>query len=258
MKKAILTVSFGTSHLDTLDKTIGAIEKELKKEFPDRRFYRAFTSGMIIRKLREAMQMEIKNVSQSMEQMKQDGIEDVLIQPTHMINGFEYEKMMEQIRLYEKEFPVLTVGKPLLSSTEDYEEAAEIIAEDAKMEEDETLVLMGHGTEHHTNAAYPALDYTFWSRGYQNVVVGTVEGFPEIGTVIQRLEERNAGKLVLMPCMIVAGDHAKNDMAGEEEDSWKSVLEKKGYQVRIRLRGLGEIPGIQKMFVRHAKEAQEK
>mgnify|MGYP000718389441 FL=1 len=140
---------------------------------------------------------------------------------------------------------------------EDYEEAVRQIMEEAGLEQEETLVLMGHGTEHHTNAAYPALDYTFWAKGYPNVVVGTVEGFPEMDEVLKKLKERKAKKILLMPFMIVAGDHAKNDMAGEEADSWKSILEQAGYEVRPVLKGLGEIPGIRKMFVRHAREAKE-
>ena len=257
MKKAILAVSFGTSHLDTMEKTIGAIEKELSGAFPDRALYRAFTSGMIIRKLKLDLHLEIDSVEEAVKRMREDGIEDVLIQPTHIIHGFEYEKMMEQIEPYRTGFQTVRIGEPLLATMEDYEEAVRQIMEEAGLEQEETLVLMGHGTEHHTNAAYPALDYTFWAKGYPNVVVGTVEGFPEMDEVLKKLKERKAKKILLMPFMIVAGDHAKNDMAGEEADSWKSILEQAGYEVRPVLKGLGEIPGIRKMFVRHAREAKE-
>lgn len=257
MKKAILVVSFGTSHLDTLDKTIGAIEKKLKEGFPDRELYRAFTSGMIIRKLETEYGIQVCDVAEAMEKMYQDGIKDVLVQPTHIIHGFEYEKMTEQIRIRAGCFQEIRIGTPLLGSMDDYEEAVRLIMEDSGLREEETLVLMGHGTDHHTNAAYPALDYTFWAKGYKNVVVGTVEGFPEMDEVIKKLKEQKAKKILLMPFMIVAGDHAKNDMAGEEADSWKSMLAKEGYEVRPVLKGLGEIEGICRMFVRHAKEAKE-
>lgn len=257
MKKAILVVSFGTSHLDTLEKTIAAIEQDLADAFQDRELYRAFTSGMIIRKLKTEYQMEIRDVAQAMEQMKKDGIRDVLVQPTHIIHGFEYEKMIEQLQPYRDQFEQIRIGTPLLADMADYQGAVKRIMEDAGLQKDETLVLMGHGTEHHTNAAYPALDYTFWAKGYTNVVVGTVEGFPEMDEVMKKLKEQKAEKILLMPFMIVAGDHAKNDMAGEEEDSWKSILEREGYEVRTALKGLGEIPGIRAMFVRHAREAKE-
>lgn len=257
MKKAILVVSFGTSHLDTMEKTIGAIEKKLEEGFPDREFYRAFTSGMIIRKLKTEYGMQVCDVAEAMDKMYRDGIKDVLIQPTHIIHGFEYEKMTEQIRSRADCFQEIRIGTPLLGSMDDYEEAVGLIMEDSGLRDEETLVLMGHGTDHHTNAAYPALDYTFWAKGYKNVVVGTVEGFPEMDEVIKKLKEQKAKKILLMPFMIVAGDHAKNDMAGEEADSWKSVLSKEGYEVRPVLKGLGEIDGIRRMFVRHAKEAKE-
>lgn len=257
MKKAVLTVSFGTSHLDTMEKTIGAVEKALAEAFPDRTLYRAFTSGMILKKLKSEFQMEICNVEEAMEKMARDGIEDLLIQPTHIIHGFEYEKMTEQIEPYRERFETIRIGAPLLATMEDYEEAVHLIMEDAGLKEEETLVLMGHGTEHHTNAAYPALDYTFWAKGYRNVVVGTVEGFPEMEEVLKKLKEQQAEKILLMPFMIVAGDHAKNDMAGEDADSWKSILTREGYEVRTVLKGLGEIPGIRQMFVRHAREAKE-
>lgn len=258
MKKAILAVSFGTSHLDTLDRTIGAVERELSESFPERKLYRAFTSGMIIRKLKTTLNMEIMNVAEAADQMLLDGVTDVLVQPTHIINGIEYEKMAEQLLPYKEKFQRLEIGAPLLSAVGDYHEAVQVIMEECGLMEEETLVLMGHGTEHHTNAVYPALDYAFWANGFPNVVVGTVEGFPEIDEVLKKLKERNAGKLLLMPFMIVAGDHAKNDMAGEEEDSWKSILEKEGYQVRVCLKGLGEMEGIRGMFSRHLKEAEGK
>lgn len=257
MKKAILAVSFGTRHLDTMEKTIGKIERDLAEGFPDRELYRAFTSGMIIRKLKNEYGIPVCDVYEAMEQMYQDGIEDVLVQPTHIIHGFEYEKMVEQLKDQADHFREIRIGTPLLGTMEDYEEAVRLIMDDSGLGEDETLVLMGHGTEHHTNAAYPALDYTFWAKGYKNVVVGTVEGFPEMDEVIKKLKEQEAKKILLMPFMIVAGDHAKNDMAGEEEDSWKSILLKEGYEVRPVLKGLGEIDGIRRMFVRHAKEAKE-
>ena len=255
MKKAILTVSFGTSHLDTLEKTIGAIERELAEAFPDRTLYRAFTSGMVIEKLKLDHKLVIFRVEEAMEQMYRDGVREVLVQPTHIIHGLEYEKMRSQLAPYQERFSQVRIGAPLLEATKDYEEAAGLIIEDVRPGDGESLVLMGHGTEHHTNAAYPALDYTFWAKGYKNVIVGTVEGFPEMDEVLKKLKEQQTKRVLLMPFMVVAGDHARNDMAGE--DAWKSILTARGYEVRPVIKGLGEIPGIRQMFVRHAREAKE-
>lgn len=209
MKKAILTVSFGTSHLDTLEKTIGAIERELAEAFSDRTLYRAFTSGMVIEKLKLDHKLVIFRVEEAMEQMYRDGVREVLVQPTHIIHGLEYEKMRSQLAPYQERFSQVRIGAPLLEATKDYEEAAGLIIEDVRPGDGESLVLMGHGTEHHTNAAYPALDYTFWAKGYKNVIVGTVEGFPEMDEVLKKLKEQQTKRVLLMPFMVVAGDCQK-------------------------------------------------
>ena len=140
-------------------------------------------------------------------------------------------------------------------SKEDYKKAIHAVMEKTVIGEDEMLVLMGHGTDHHANSAYPTLEYTFHSLGYQQVLVGTVESFPDLRNVMAKLEISGRKKVVLMPFMFVAGDHAKNDMAGEE-DSWKSELEEKGYEVRVILKGLGEFEGIRKIFAEHIEEAE--
>ncbi len=252
-KKAILVVSFGTSHLDTLEKTIQVIEEQIQGMFPEYKVYRAFTSQMILNKLRNEMGIHYFNVSEAMEQIAEDGVETVIVQPTHIIPGSENEKMQRDLERYKDKFKKLCVGKPMLSCTEDYKKAIHAIVDDIHMEEDERLILMGHGSEHHANAAYPALEYTFHSLGYHHVYVGTVEGFPELKDVMNKLESDGAKKAVLIPFMFVAGDHAKNDMAGEE-DSWKTELEEAGYEVRSIIKGLGEMQGIRKIFLEHLEE----
>lgn len=247
-------MSFGTSHLDTMDKTIGAIERQIQSAFPGYAVYRAFTSQMIIRKLKKTKGLSIGTVSETMEQMKRDGIESVFVQPTHIINGIEYDKMAEAVHLKESIFKKVRVGKPLLSSAEDYKTAIHAVMEQVTLQEDEALVLMGHGTQHHANAAYPTLEYTFHILGYHHVLVGTVEGFPDLQNVVDKLEIADVSKVTLMPFMVVAGDHAKNDMAGED-DSWKRELEDAGYEVQAVVKGLGEMEGIRTRFVKHLEEA---
>ncbi len=253
-RKAILVVSFGTSHLDTMAKTIGAIEAQIQSVYAGYQLYRAFTSGIIIKKLQRVEGMYIRNVSEAMEQMIQEGIEQVIVQPTHILNGIEHDKMMCELMKFSERFKTIRVGKPLLSSVADYKMSIHSLMGQVEVEKDQALVLMGHGTDHHANAAYPTLEYTFHALGYSNVLVGTVEGYPDLRNVMAKLEVMDVKRVLLMPFMIVAGDHAKNDMAGEE-DSWKSKLLEAGYDVTAILKGLGEIEGIRNMFVEHIKEA---
>lgn len=254
MKKGILVVSFGTSHLDTMEKTIEVIEKEIKERFTDCNVYRAFTSGMIIRKLKRTEGISVDTVPEALSRMASDGIEEVIIQPTHIINGIENDRMMEDLMEHMSLFKRIRVGKPLLSSVEDYKKAIHAVMAETELDDGEMLVLMGHGTDHHANSAYPTLEYTFHALGYSQVLVGTVESFPELKNVMAKLKIAEKKKVALMPFMLVAGDHAKNDMAGEE-DSWKSQLEEEGYEVRVIMKGLGEFRGIRQIFVEHIEEA---
>lgn len=254
-KKGILVVSFGTSYEETRKKTIGAIEESIQEAFPDYRVYRAFTSGIIKRKL-EKEGVRIFDVGEALEQMIKDGVtEELLVQPTHIINGAEYDKMHEEIEPFTDCFEKIQFGRPLLTDHEDYRELATIIREAFPVNEDEVLVLMGHGSDHHANAAYPAFEYVLKEMEYENILVGTVEGYPSLNEVKKQLAKLPVKKLCLAPMMIVAGDHANNDMIGEE-DSWKCELEDAGYEVRYYLTGLGELEGVQKMFIQHAKEME--
>lgn len=255
-KKAILVVSFGTSHLDTLEKTIQVFEYEVREEFPECKVYRAFTSGMILRKLERTEQLKIDTVEEALKRIASDGYEEVIVQPTHIINGIENDRMMEVLMEHMGLFRKISVGKPLLTSVEDYKKSIHAVMAETPLAEDEVLVLMGHGTDHHANSAYPTLEYTFHALGYNQVLVGTVESFPELKNVIEKLEISGRRKVVLMPFMLVAGDHAKNDMAGDE-DSWKSELESLGYEVRVILKGLGEFEGIRKILIEHIENVEE-
>ena len=254
MKKGILVVSFGTSHLDTMGKTIEVIEKEMEERFQECNVYRAFTSGMIIRKLKRTEGISVDTVPEALSRMASDGIEEVIIQPTHIINGIENDRMMEDLMEHMSLFKRIRVGKPLLSSVEDYKKAIHAVMAETELDDGEMLVLMGHGTDHHANSAYPTLEYTFHALGYSQVLVGTVESFPELKNVMAKLKIAGEKKVALMPFMLVAGDHAKNDMAGEE-DSWKSQLEEEGYEVRAIMKGLGEFRGIRQIFMEHIEEA---
>lgn len=258
-KKAILAVSFGTSHPDTLEKTIAAIEADLAAVFPDRMLYRAFTSGMIIRAIQKRGDAAIDDVPAAMERMLADGVTDVIVQPTHILNGEEYEKLMAQEAPFADRFARIAYGKPLLTSIGDYIETVDVLQNWLPEKREDTAILfMGHGAEHYANAAYAMLEYALHDAEREDIVMGTVEGYPDFDAAVRRITRNpHIKKVMLYPFMIVAGDHAKNDMAGDEPDSWRSMLEAKGYQVKCNLVGLGEIDGIRKIFTAHAVAAQE-
>jgi sirohydrochlorin cobaltochelatase len=256
-KKALLVVSFGTSHRDTLEKTIAAIENTLAAALPDYTLRRAFTSGMIMRKLAQRDNLHIDDVPTALARLEKEGYTHVLLQPTHVICGEEYDKLVELARPFKARLQ-LAIGTPLLTEVADFKETAQALMEELTPPgEDEAIVLMGHGTTHNANAAYCQLEYVLHDLGWTRIFAGTVEGYPELPEVIRRLREQPKIKNVrLYPLMVVAGDHAKNDMAGPEEDSWKSILEAEGYTVQCTLRGLGEYAKIRELFARHARRAE--
>jgi sirohydrochlorin cobaltochelatase len=256
-KKAILVVSFGTSHRETMNKTIVQIEADIKKAYPGRMVYRAFTSNMIINILRDRDGLNIMSVKEAMLQMFKDGMNEVIVQPTHILNGIENEAMAEEVHKYRELFQSVKVGSPLLTATVDFKKVIKgLIKEFPELQEEEALVYMGHGTTHFSNTSYTALEYMLRDSGYEDVYVATVEAYPALDNVIKNLEKKKYKRIKLFPFMIVSGDHALNDMAGEEEDSWKSVLEKEGYEVSCSLKGLGEYQCIRDIFIEHIAQAR--
>ncbi|MBR3770663.1 MAG: sirohydrochlorin cobaltochelatase [Clostridium sp.] len=255
-KKGILIVSFGTSYEDTRRKTIGAIEESIQKAFPDYKVYRAFTSKIIKRNL-EKKGVLVFNVQEAIEQIMKDGdTKELIVQPTFITNGIEYDMLHDDINPYYESFEKIYFGHPLLTGQEDYKELATIMKEAFPIEEDEVLVLMGHGSDHHANAAYPAFEDVLEEMGYDRILVGTLEGYPSLNEVKKQLAKLQVKKLCLAPMMIVAGNHANHDMIGGE-GSWKWELEKAGYEVRYYMNGLGELEGVQQMFIRHVRETEE-
>ena len=256
-RKAILVVSFGTSFPDTCKKTIDVIEQRIGEHFSDYKIYRAWTSKMIMAKLLERDNIRINNVTEAMEQMITDGITEVIVQPTHVINGIENDLMKEDALAYREHFDTIRFGAPLLTSEEDNDAVVNAVAHEfSHLSDDVMLVLMGHGTTHYANAIYAALDYRFKDMGHENIFLGTVEAYPSLEPILKAARTRQPKGIVLAPFMIVAGDHATNDMAGEEEDSWKNQFEAAGYPVECHLKGLGEYPGIRKIFLKHIEESK--
>lgn len=254
----ILVVSFGTSYNDSRDITIGAIEKSIEEAFPEYPVRRAFTAQIIIDKLAERDGLEIDNVTQALDRAVADGFKTLIVQPTHLMNGLEYTDLVNELKEYEGDFDKIALGEPLLSSDADYEAVIQAITEDTKSYDDgETaIVYMGHGTEAESNQIYAAMQDKLTAAGYTNYYVGTVEAEPTLDDVVKALKEAGTYKKVVMqPLMVVAGDHANNDMAGDEEDSWKTTLEAEGFEVESRLTGLGELSGIRDVYIQHTQAA---
>lgn len=252
---ALLAVSFGTSYKETREKTIDVIERDLQEAFPNADLKRAFTSGMILKRIRERDGLFINNVDEAMKEITAEGYKKLLVQPTHILNGDEFEKMLGMIMPYVDKLEKISIGRPLLTTSDDYEKTVEaVMSEMGDLKDNEALVLMGHGTGHYADAAYAALDYRFKAMGYKNVFVGTVEGYPELEDIVPMIKDFAPDKVKLLPFMIVAGDHATNDMAGDDEDSWKNILQGEGFEVECILKGIGEFEKVRKMYVEHLRD----
>ncbi len=258
--KAILVVSFGTSYNDSRELTIGGIENAIAEAFPEYEVRRAFTSQIIIDKLKERDGLEIDNVEEALDRAVADGIKELVVQPTHLMSGFEYTDLADTLKDYEDKFDSVVLSEPLLTSDEDFNAVIAAITDKlASYDDGQTAIcFMGHGTEADSNSVYAKMQEMITAAGYENFYIGTVEATPSLDDVIAELKA-NGGytKVVLEPLMVVAGDHANNDMAGDEEDSWKSILEGEGYEVECILEGLGQVPAIQEIYVEHTKAALE-
>ena len=252
-KPVILVVSFGTSYNDNRELSIGGIESAIANAFPDYEVRRAFTADTIINILKDRDNIVIDNVKEAMERLVADGVKEVIIQPTHVMAGYEYDDIVKEVNKYADKFDTFKIGKNLLESDADYEQLVKVLAEETKeyIADNAAVAFMGHGTEHTSNATYEKLQAAFNAAGYGNYFIGTVEAEPTVDDVIEGLSAGGYGKVTLLPLMIVAGDHANNDMAGDEEDSWKSVISAAGFDVECVIKGMGQYAGVQQMIVDH-------
>ena len=257
MKKGVLIVSFGTSYREAEAQNINPVEQAISAALPGYEMRRAYGSRRIIKKLKERDGICIDTVSEALETLAVAGCKELIVQPTYVIHGYEYDELVEILREYLNQFESVRLGHPLLHQQSDYKELICGLNEvfDFRSSSD-AFVFMGHGTGHFANACYPALEHQIQAQGFTNVWIGTVEGYPEITDVKEKLKQLSCQKAVLAPLMLVAGDHARNDMAGEEKDSWGSLLRARGYEVQCHIIGLGELEGIQNMFVQHVREAK--
>ncbi len=257
MKQAILVVSFGSSYPETVENCITATENKIAASFPDWDVHRSFTSYRIIEKIKKRDQVHVLKPHEALDQLADQGYEKVLVQPLHIMPGYEYEKIERAVVEAKQNHGDMDIhlGDPLIYANEDYPEVIEVLRNEVIMDDEHhAWVLMGHGTEHFANAIYSCLQ-VHMDEQFLPFHVGTVEGYPELDQVILRLNQNAVHHVTLLPFMLVAGDHAKNDMASDEEDSWKSVLTKAGFQVDCVLKGLGELDGFQEIYVNRVKRA---
>ena len=255
MKKAVVCVSFGTS-VPAGRENITAVENVLRQLIQDRVFISAFTSPTIRRILWERGE-NVYSVAEALEELWSQGVTEVLVQPTHILRGHEYDKLKREAEPWREKFEALHIGRPLLTDTDDLQTLAAGLSAAYPARAGETLVLFGHGTDHAANLVYPALQTAFHLAGRPDVLVGTVEGWPAFEDVLAQLKAQNGKNVHLVPLMLVAGDHALNDMAGEDPESWKSRLEAEGFAVRTTLRGLGLLPAVQNMYCAHLEDLRK-
>ena len=277
----LLVVSFGTSFNDSRTADIGGIEKALQTAYPDWSVRRAFTAQIIINHVQARDDEKIDNMDQALLRAVDNGVKNLVVQPTHLMHGAEYDELTEAVESYKDKFESVTIAEPLLGEVGDSDDAVNddkkavaeaITAEAVKTagydslevaEADGTaFVFMGHGTSHTAKISYSQMQSQMNDLGYDNVFIGTVEGKPEdtaCEAVIEKIKEAGYKKVVLRPLMVVAGDHANNDMAGDDEDSWKSQFEASGAfdKIDTQIAGLGEIAAIQDLYVAHTKAAMD-
>mgnify|MGYP003188413309 CR=1 FL=1 len=226
--KAILVVSFGTSYEASRKATIEKIEQDIRNAFQDHRIYRAWTSKFIISILKKRDNYTVPTVKEALEQMITDGIREVVVQPTHILDGIENNIMKEEVLSYKKYFDKIAFGTPLLADLKDESQAINAVTtEFSDLKETEALVFMGHGTTHQVNTVYAGLDQKFKESAHANVFIGTVEADPTIHNLVKEVTSFQPSKIYVTPFMIVAGDHAHNDMAGSSKD-WVNILEYAG------------------------------
>lgn len=243
-KAAILMVHFGTTHSDTRALTIDALNERVKKQFPDVEVREAYTSRIIIKRLSDRGIVKL-NPLEALQELHKEGYTHILIQGSTIIQGVEMESLIRNVDEVKGLFKDIRIGNPLLYDPHDYELVINVITADA--DKNKAYVLVGHGTYDPTTAQYAMLDYMLKAKGFNNFIVGTIEGYPEYDDMLNQLKKSGLKDVILVPFMFVAGEHAKNDITID----WKEMLEKEGYNVSVKMEGLGQNKGIQDIIVSH-------
>lgn len=248
-KGAVLMVHFGTTYDDTRALTIDAINRKAGATFgPGIPVREAYTSRTIIRKLKERGTLKL-NPLQALQALKKEGYTHILVQSTNIIDGVEMESLRRDVESIAGEFKDIRVGAPLLYSVDDYEKVARILTSGEVAARPGAKILVGHGTYTPSTATYAMMDYLLKSKGHMEYMVGTIEGYPAFDDMLAQLQASGLKEATLIPFMFVAGDHANNDIAVD----WKEQLEQLGFRVQVMMKGLGQYPEIQDLFISHAR-----
>ncbi|MCH4164727.1 MAG: sirohydrochlorin cobaltochelatase [Lentilactobacillus diolivorans] len=249
---AVLVVSFGTTYPQTRQKTIEATENAFRTAFPNTKVFRAFTSNVVISRIKAHEGLQIDTPEEALDRIKDEGFDTVYVQSLHMIPGIEYHRLLQQVAKVRDRFSKVVVGKPMLVSYTDYVKVINFLrGVGGTLADNEAVLFMGHGTSDRAFTAYACLDHMLM--GSQHYL-GAVESYPDIQFEINRLKKDGITRVRLQPFMLVAGNHAHQDMASDKPTSWKRLLEASGIQVDAQLKGMGEYPFIQQQFIEHLKK----
>lgn len=245
-KAAILMVHFGTTHDDTRSLTIDVLNDRVKQTYPNLEMREAYTSRIVIKRLADRGIIK-QDPLEVLQQLQSEGYTHILIQSSTIIDGKEMESLEKNVAELKDQFKDIRIGNPLLFEPHDYEAVIAAVTKGA--DKNLAYVLVGHGTYDSTTAQYAMLDYMLKAKGHLNFFVGTIEGYPEYEDMLAQLQQSGLKEVVLVPFMFVAGEHAKNDIEGD----WKEALEESGYNVEVKMQGLGEIKAIQDIYIDHLK-----
>lgn len=255
---AILVVSFGTSFNESRRLAIGAIEDSIAMAFPKYDVRRALAGQRVIDRIKERDGLEIDNIKEALERAAEDGITRLVVQPTYLLDGYEYANLQDTLKMYGNDFQEMALGKPLLSDETDFAAVIKAVTGKTALYDDgrTAICFIGHGTQAESNSVYVKMQKQMASQGFDNYYIGTLKAEPSLSDVVAALEEKSVyRKVVLAPLMVSAGGHACYDMAGNKKESWKIALEKEGYEVICILEGLGQNADIRDIYVEHVCRA---
>lgn len=256
-KRVILIVSVGTGHIEARKKNVDSIEAAISNIWDSLPLKRAFTSKTAIDKLKKINESDLYSFDESMSEIIREGHDEVIIQPTHMINGIEFKRIILSALNYKEKFKKILIGRPLLTSRIDYIEVIEALDKEYSLKSEIPAIFMGHGSILNNNASYQYLNHLFKEKGFEDVYVETLNGNSGFYIVADNLAKKNHYNIKLLPLMIATGKHVLEDIAGDNKKSQKSVLEGMGFKVEFSVKGLGEINGIQNIFISHVKSAMD-
>lgn len=256
-KIGIILVSYGSASKAGREKSLNRFEEMVRETFQGYWIRSAFTSNYMIEKVREREEIDILSFQEAMKCAKEDGVENLIVQQVHLLNGYIGSKEIDELEKYKDQFNKIEVGKPLLASEKDIEKVASIIVEDGKkyIDEKTAVCFVGHGTESDSNTDYTLIQDAIRMLGSEQYFIGVLHGKPSAENIISQIKKKQYDRIVLIPLMLTTGYHVNKNIAGIDKDSWKSQFEAEGYRVECVMRGLGENEQIRNIFLMHTFEA---